>query len=177
MNWNLKTTHKGNPISEPVFVISRVFDAPRLVVWNACTRPERMTHWWGPKGTIVRVAKMDFRVGGTYHCCMKSPDGSEMWGKFAYREINEPEKIVFINSFSDENGGLARHPMVETWPLETLSTFSFAEKEGKTLFTVSWTPLSPSEAERKTFEDGMELMKKGWTGTLDQLTVYLERNK
>lgn len=101
----------------------------------------------------------------------------EMWGKFAYREIVEPERIVFVNSFSDENGGLTRHPMVATWPLEMLSTFTFVEKEGKTLFTVEWTPLAPTQAERKTFEDGMASMKQGWTGTLDQLTVYLERNK
>ncbi len=136
-----------------------------------------MTHWWGPKGTIVRVAKMDFRVGGTYHCCMKSPDGSEMWGKFSYREIIEPGKIVFVNAFSDENGALNRHPKIADWPLEMLSTFTFVEKEGKTEFTVSWIPLSPTQAERKAFEEGMDLMKQGWSGTLDQLTVYLERNR
>jgi len=168
---------KENNITEPVFVISRVFDAPRDLVWNSCTRPERMTHWWGPKGSIVRVAKMDFRVGGTYHCCMRAPDGHEIWGKFAYREIVAPEKIVFVNTFSDENGGMVRHPMVATWPLEMLSTFTFTEEKGKTLFTIQWTPLSPTDVERKTFEDGMESMKKGWTGTLDQLTEYLARHK
>jgi uncharacterized protein YndB with AHSA1/START domain len=160
-----------------VFVISHLFDAPRYDVWNACTKPERMTHWWGPKGSIVRVAKMDFRVGGTYHCCMRSPDGKEIWGKFAYREIVEPEKIVFINSFSDADGGLTRHPMVTTWPLEILSTFTFTEKEGKTLFTIQWSPLSPTPEELKTFGDGMDSMKKGWTGTLEQLTVYLKRHQ
>jgi uncharacterized protein YndB with AHSA1/START domain len=168
---------KENSITEPVFTISRLFKAPRLLVWNACTQPERMTHWWGPKGSIVRVAKMDFRVGGTYHCCMKSPEGVEVWGKFAYREISKPHRIVFVNSFSDENGGLTRHPIVANWPLEMLSTFTFDEKEGKTQFTVKWTPLAPTEVERKTFEEGMDSMKQGWTGTLDQLTVYLERNK
>jgi uncharacterized protein YndB with AHSA1/START domain len=157
------------------FIISRVLNAPRDLVWKACTRPERMTHWWGPKGSIVRVAKMDFRVGGTYHCCMRSPEGVDVWGKFVYREIVEPERIVFVNSFSDEDGGMARHPLVPTWPLEVLSTFTFAEKKGKTLFTIQWTPINPANEERKTFEEGTAGMNKGWTGTLDQLTDFLAR--
>src|SRR5467141_4449519 len=83
--------------------------------WKAFTDPEHMKHWWGPKGFTVRITKMDFRPGGTYHYCMRSPDGRDMWGKFVYREIVAPERIVFINSFSDENGGLTRHPMSPTW--------------------------------------------------------------
>lgn len=168
---------KEKKVNLPEFVISRVFDAPRVLLWDSCTKPERMTHWWGPKGCIVRVAKMDFRVGGTYHCCMRAPDGLDMWGKFAYREIVKPERIVFVNSFSDDIGGLTRHPFVATWPLEMLSTFSFTEQKGKTTFTIKWVPINPTDVERKTFEDGMEGMKKGWTGTLDQLADYLKRKK
>lgn len=52
---------------------------------------------------------MDLRPGGVYHYCMRSPDGHDMWGRFVYREIVKPERIVFINSFSDEMGGLARN--------------------------------------------------------------------
>jgi uncharacterized protein YndB with AHSA1/START domain len=169
---------KENKVIEPALLtISRVFDAPCDLVWKACTRPERMTHWWGPKGSIVRVAKMDFRVGGSYHCCMESPHGQTIWGKFVYREIVEPQRIVFVNSFSDENGGLTRHPLVPTWPLEMLSTFIFTEHEGKTTFTIQWTPVTPTEAELKAFVDGMDSMKQGWTGTLDQLTDYLAELK
>lgn len=157
------------------FVISRVFDAPRELVWKACTEPEHMKHWWGPKGFTVRVAKMDFRPGGGYHYCLRSPDGHDMWGKFVYREIVAPERIVFVNSFSDEKGGLTRHPMSPTWPLEMLSTFTFAEHEGKTTFTIKWIPYNATEEERKNFDDGHESMKKGWTGTLDQLTAYLAK--
>ena len=116
---------------------------------------------------------MDFRVGGTNHYCMRTPDGHDMWGKMVYREIVEPERIVFIQSFSDENGGLGRHPMSPTWPQEMLSTFMFAEHEGKTTFTVTWIPYNATEVERKTFDDGRKGMVGGWTGTLDQLAEYL----
>ena len=162
-------------IAEPVFTLSRTFDAPRELVWKAFTDPERLKHWWGPKGFTARVAKMDFRVGGSYHYCLRSPDGHDMWGKFVYREIVAPERIVFVNCFSDEKGGVTRHPMHKVWPLEMLSTFTFTEHKGKTTFTIQWTPLNATESERKTFSDGMAGMNQGWTGTLDQLTAYLKR--
>ena len=166
---------KAKKSAEEDFIISRTFDAPRELVWKAFTDPEHLKHWWGPRGFTVRAAKMDFRAGGSYHYCMRSPDGRDMWGKFVYREILTPERIVFINSFSDENGGLTRHPMSPTWPLEMLSTLTFAEQQGTTTLTIRWSPYNANEAERKTFEDGRQGMYQGWTGTLDQLDDYLGR--
>ena len=69
------------------FVMSRVFDAPRDLLWKCFTEPERMKQWWGPKGFTVIAATMDLRVGGTYHYGMTAPNGSTMWGLFTYREI------------------------------------------------------------------------------------------
>ena len=99
---------------------------------------------------------MDLRVGGTYHYGMKTPDGSPMWGKFTYREIIPTERLVFVNSFSDENGGVTRHPMAPTWPLHMLTTFTFEDAPGgKTKFTVRWqTPYEATEAEQETFDAG-----------------------
>jgi uncharacterized protein YndB with AHSA1/START domain len=88
------------------FVISRVFDVSREMLWKCFTEPERMKQWWGPKGFTVMVSKMDLRPGGTYLYGMRSPDGQDMWGRMVYREIVPPERLVFINSFSDEKGGL-----------------------------------------------------------------------
>ena len=98
-----------------------------------------------------------------------------MWGKFVYREIVKPERIVFVNSFSDELGGTTRHPMSPTWPIEMLSIFTFTENNGKTIFTVRWSPLNPTEAERKTFDEGRASMNQGWSGTMDQLADYLAK--
>jgi uncharacterized protein YndB with AHSA1/START domain len=164
---------KGPGAAAQDFTITRVFDAPRELVWKAITDPERMKHWWGPKGYTVLSATMDFRPGGTFHYCMRSPDGNEMWGKFEYREIVAPERIVFINSFSDEKGGLTRHPMRPTWPIEMLSTFTLVEHDGKTTFTVRWSPYNATEEERKTFAEGHKSMQQGWRGTLDQFEAYL----
>ena len=157
------------------FVITRVFDAPRDLVWKAFTEPERMKEWWGPKGVTITKSEMDLRPGGSYHYAMRTPDGNTMWGKFVYREITPPSRMVFVSSFSDEAGGVTRHPMAPTWPLEMLSIFSFEEEGGKTRFTVSWSPLNASEAERATFAAGHASMQQGWGGTLDKLAAYLAK--
>ena len=155
------------------FVITRVFDAPRDLVWKAFTEPQRMKEWWGPKGVTIIESKMDLRPGGSYHYAMRTPDGNTIWGKFVYREITPPSRMVFVSSFSDEAGGVTRHPMAPNWPLEMLSTFLFEEESGKTRFTVRWSPLNPTEEERATFVAGHASMQQGWGGTLDKLAAYL----
>ena len=157
----------------PDFVASRVFDAPRDLVWKAFTDPERMKEWWGPKGFTVIASKMDLRPGGIYHYGMKAPDGSMMWGKFVFREIVAPERMVFINSFSDEAGGTTRHPMAPVWPLEMLSIITFEDVGGKTKFTVRWAPHNATDDERKMFGSSHASMRQGWGGTMDKLEAYL----
>jgi uncharacterized protein YndB with AHSA1/START domain len=167
---------KKSAVMEPKkreFVISRAFDAPRELVWNAWTDPERLKHWWGPKGFTVLSCKLDLRPGGVMHYCLRTPTGQDMWGKFVYREIVKPERLVFVSSFSDAQGGMTRHPGNPTWPLDTLSTVTFTENPGRTTLTVRWVPFNATEEERKTFESGHASMQQGWTGTLDQLTDYL----
>lgn len=155
------------------FVISRTFDAPRDAIWKAFTEPERMQKWWGPKGVSIVSPSMDFRPGGIFHYGMSAPDGSVVWGRQVYREIVRQERIVLVNSFSDAQGGLGRHPMAPSWPLEMLSTFTFSEAGSKTTFEVTWLPLNPTAEERQTFDAGHESMRQGWSGTLEQLAAYV----
>ena len=162
--------------SSKEFVMSRVFDAPRDLLWQCFTDPQRMKHWWGPKGFTVLSSKMDLRVGGTYHYGMQAPNGSAMWGLFTYREIVPKQKLVFVNCFSDEQGGVTRHPGSATWPLTMLSTFSFEDAPGgKTKFTVTWRTLDATPEEQQTFDTMHASMTQGWGGTMDQLAAYLAR--
>ena len=172
------TTTTINPVEQRAiqsFVISWMFDAPRERVWKAWTERKRLMQWFGPKGFTMPAAKMDFRPGGMFHYCLCAPDGTEMWGKFAYCEIAEPERIVLVNSFSDEDGGLTRHPMSPTWPLEMLSKTTFVDAGNKTKLTIELAPLNPTDEERKTFEAAHEGMKHGWSGTFEQLANYLAK--
>jgi len=162
-------------MSKP-FIITQTFNAPRARLWKAWTDREQLMQWFGPKGFTMTTAKLDLRPGGTFHYCLSSSDGKEMWGKFVYREINAPERIVLVNSFSDAQGGLTRHPMAPTWPLEMLSSTTLVEEGGKTRLTIEWSPLDPTDEERKMFDGAHEGMKQGWGGTFGQLADYLAKS-
>ena len=157
----------------PPFILSRTFDAPRDLIWKAWTEREQLMHWFGPKGFVMEFAKLDFRPGGMFLYKLKSPDGQQIWGKFSYREIHAPDRLVWVNSFSDENANVTRHYLRETWPLELLTTVTFEENAGKTTVTVHWRPMSPTEIERQTFDSNHDSMRMGWGGTFDQLQEYL----
>ena len=87
-------------------VVTRVFDAPRELVWKAWTDPKYVMQWWGPKGFTVPVCKIDFRVGGKYLYCMRTPDGQECWNGGEYYEIVPYEKIVSSMYFADSEGNM-----------------------------------------------------------------------
>jgi len=161
------------------FTISRVFDGPRDLVFKAWTESERLALWWGPKGFKMLIAKLDLRPGGVFHYCMQAPEGSAMghklWGKFVYREIVSPARLVFVNSFSDEAGGLTRHPLAPNWPLEVLNVLTFAEHQDKTTITLTGIPINVTEAEREIFKSWHKSMQQGFGGTLDQLEQYLAK--
>jgi uncharacterized protein YndB with AHSA1/START domain len=160
------------------FVIARVFDAPRDLVWKCFTDPERMKEWWGPKGSTIVASKMDLRVGGTYLGAMRDPGGRVMWAKFVYREIVAPERLAWVHSFSDEAGGLTRHPLSATWPLELLTTVAFEDAPGgKTKVTLRWSPLNATAEETKTFDAARDGMTQGWDGSFEQLAAYLMHTK
>jgi uncharacterized protein YndB with AHSA1/START domain len=162
-----------NDAVEQKFTISRTFNAPRKLVFKAFTEADRMAQWWGPKGFVMEVNNLDLRPGGKYHYCMVSPEGYKMWGLFVYREIVAPERIVFVNSFSDEQGHLTRHPMAPNWPLEVLNTTTFTEHDGKTTMIISGSPINATQEEITLFHAMYQSMQQGFSGTFDQLDQYL----
>jgi uncharacterized protein YndB with AHSA1/START domain len=165
----------GNAETGKELVITRVLDAPRELVWKAHSEAGRLMQWWGPKGFRMKVARLDFRPGGVFHYGLQTPGGQEMWGRFVYREIVAPERMVFVVSFSDAEGGVTRHPGAANWPLEVLNTLTLAESGGKTTLTLRGGPINATEVERRIFADNFAGMQQGFSGTYDQLAEYLER--
>ena len=92
------------------FLVTRDFDAARERVWEALTEADRLEHWWGPKGFAVRARDADLRPGGIFPYCLGMPGGGEMWGRWVYREIARPDRLVTVVSFSDGKGSVIRHP-------------------------------------------------------------------
>ena len=84
--------------------VTRNFNAPRELVWKAWTDPKYLKQWWGPKDFTTPVCEVDFRVGGKFLYCMRSPDGQEFWNAGEYHEIVPHEKIVSSMYFADSQG-------------------------------------------------------------------------
>ncbi|GGD60629.1 SRPBCC family protein [Paenibacillus nasutitermitis] len=161
--------------TESELFITRVFDAPRETVFKAWTEADRLAQWWGPQGYALEVEKLELFPGGQFLGCQRSPEGHVMWGKFMYKEIIAPEKLVFIQSFSDEKGNTIRAPFSETWPLEVSNHLTFSEEDGKTTLTLSGGPYQASEDERAAYESMRPHIQQGLMGTLDQLDAYLKQ--
>ena len=149
-------------------VIMRIFDAPCDLVWKAWTDPERMKRWWGPKNFTAPVIKIDFRVGGKYLYCMRSPDGQYFWSTGVYREIVELERIVCTDSFADEKGNQvtpSHYGMVGDWPAEFLVTVTFEEHEGKTKMTLRHVGIPAGQMG--------DMAEVGWNESFDKLAESL----
>ncbi|TAJ18235.1 MAG: SRPBCC domain-containing protein [Planctomycetota bacterium] len=160
------------------FSITRVFRAPRELVVKAWTERDQLAKWFGPKGSQVIDAKLDLRVGGTFHYGLKSSDGSVMWGRWKFEELALPGRMVFVSSFSDPKGGLARAPFFDgKWPLETHSVVTFSEHAGigkGTVVKLEWVPLRATAEELALFASMHDSMRGGWGGTFDQLDEHLQ---
>ncbi len=139
--------------------MSRVFDAPRRLVFEAWTNPEHVPHWMiGPEGWTMPVCEIDLRAGGAWHFVWRKADGTEMAMNGTYREVTPPERLVSTEKWGPE------------WP-ETINTLTLAEKDGKT--TATQTILYPSkEARDAALQTGM---KEGAAQSYDRLDLYLRR--
>src|SRR5437660_10351074 len=85
-------------------VLTRVFDAPRHLVWDAFTKPELLKRWFGPRGWSLVVCEIDLRVGGAWRFVLRGPDGKDMGMRGVYREIAPPERSIHTESFDDYPG-------------------------------------------------------------------------
>ena len=143
--------------AERVLVITRVFDAPRELVFKAWTDPEHLVRWMGPRGFKSTVERSELRPGGGYRIHMLGPGGEDHWTQGIFREIVEPERLVMAGSWADAQGN-------PTSP-ETLLTLTFEEYEGKTRLS-----LHQAVFESVTSRDEH---RGGWSSSLDRLAEYL----
>jgi uncharacterized protein YndB with AHSA1/START domain len=151
-------------------VITRVFDAPRELVWKAWTDPEHVKLWWGPKQFTAPVCKIDLRVGGKYLSCMRSADGQDYWSTGIYKEIVPLERIVCTDSFSDEHGNVvpaSHYGMGDDFPSEMTVIVTFEDINGRTKLTLQHIGMPGGEMG--------EMANQGWNESLDKLAASLAR--
>jgi uncharacterized protein YndB with AHSA1/START domain len=141
---------------ERELVITRILDAPRLLVFKAWTEPEQVARWWGPQGFVTTLCEMDIRPGGAYCVGMRSPQGTHHVKRGVYREIVEPERIVFTYAWEDAEGRLGH---------ATLVTVTFAEHGTKTRLTLHQAIFETVSAR--------DSHQAGWTSCLERFAEYL----
>src|SRR6266404_4743355 len=128
--------------SDREIVLTRVFDAPRSLVWDAFTNAELLKRWFGPRGWSLVVCEVDLRVGGGFRFVLRGPDGREMGMRGVYREIVSPERSVHMESFDD-------------YPGESQVTTVLVEQAGKTTLTATIL-YSSQEIRDAVIKSGME---------------------
>lgn len=154
--------------------VSRLLNAPRELVYQVHTEPTHLAHWAGPAGFEAIHAAMDLRVGGRYHYGLQGPGGAQMWGLQVFRDIVPGHKLVYLQSFSDKDGGLTRHPMAPAWPLEMHATVTF-DDAGPALsrLGIEWLPHASDAAGQTTFDSARAGMDQGFGGMFSKLDAYL----
>jgi uncharacterized protein YndB with AHSA1/START domain len=148
--------------AEREVTITRVFDAPRALVFKAWTDPRHLAQWWGPEGFTNPVCEFDAHVGGALRIHMRGPDGAVYPMKGVIREIVAPERLIFSSVAVDAAG---KHL------LEGLTTVTFAEQNGRTKMTMHTHAAAVAEI-GVGYLQGMEA---GWTQSIDRLEGLLTR--
>lgn len=153
--------NKPATFGEGTVSLTRVFDAPRDLVWKAWTDPKMMAQWFGPRGFTSSVPQLDVRVGGALRIVMHGPDGNDYPMKGIFREVVPPERLVFSNIAVDNEGN---------HQLEGETTITLTERAGQTTLTlrtyaVGLVPIA------KQMLAGMEA---GWTQSIDKLEELLD---
>ncbi len=156
---------RNSPLTERTVVITRIFDAPRALVFKAWTDPAQLAAWWGPKGFTNPVCEVDLRVGGRLRIVMRAPDGAEHPMIGIFREISAPERLVFSNIATDREGKIL---------LEGLTTVIFADHgDGRTKLTVESRAVARVDYASRMLE-GMEA---GWMQSIDRLGEHVSQTR
>lgn len=146
--------------SDRELVFTRVFDAPRELVFNAWIDPEHIGQWWGPRGFTTTIDEMDMRPGGVWRFVMHGPDGVDYQNKVVYVEIARPERLVYNHSSGEEGD-----------PGEFQVTVTFNEQGGKTEVTLRMLFKSAAGRDKIIQLGAIE----GAHQTLDRLAEYLAK--
>jgi uncharacterized protein YndB with AHSA1/START domain len=141
-------------------VITRIFDAPRSLVFKMWTDPTHMAQWWGPRGFTNPVCDMDVRPGGAIRIVMRGPGGADYPMTGLFNEIVAPERLVLTTAVDDADGNRV---------LEAHNTVTFAEHGGKTTLTVRARIVKATAAAAPMLA-GMEA---GWGQSLERLAAHV----
>ena len=155
----------------PTYVLERVFDAPRNLVWRTWTEPELLTRWYGPRVETI-VHRHELKEGGLWLGEMKW-GGNSNYQRVEFTEVTPPERLVWLHSVSDENWNIISNPMMEGWPRVLLTTVIFEEDGDQTKLRLTWVPHEATDAEINCFSAALAGLDKGWGAGMELLAELL----
>lgn len=159
----------------PEFVLDRLFDAPRELVWRAWTDPELLTRWYGP-GVDTVIHKFELAPEGVWLNEMKMKNGSN-FQKIIFKEVAEPETLIWHHCSADSDWNIAANPMMPEWPRILLTTVTFTERNRQTNVRLSQIPVDATAAEIACFTKMKDGMSGGWGSgyaIIDEMLTELE---
>lgn len=156
-------------------VIIREFDAPRQLVFDAWTQVKHLNNWMFPMpGCQCEFVSADIKDGGTSLHKISMPNGYEMWLFTKYEVVQPPDKLIFLQYMSNDQGEVVPNPQMPDWPRDMVATLNFEEIDArKTRLTFSWEPRNPTDKELAAFEASRADHHRGWGSGMDQLVTYL----
>lgn len=164
----------NDAVSVKPTILTREYDAPRQLVFDAWTQPDHLKNWQFPfKGFQCEFKHANITPGGSALHKMVAPNGFEMWLLTKFEEITPPERLVFRQYVSNEAGDILPNPQNPNWPRELRTTIELEESGDKTLLRLIWQPVDATQAEADAFEASRSEHDKGWGGGLAQLVDYL----
>ncbi|HEY0670086.1 MAG TPA: SRPBCC domain-containing protein [Sphingobacteriaceae bacterium] len=167
---------KKQTSNKAVLTVSKVFNAPIQLVFDALSDADALAEWWGPVGFKMTVTQFNFAPDGL--CLFKMEnEGTIMWAKFVYGQIKHPELVEFVLSFSDETGKIIRAPFFKDWPLQIQNIITLTEQNGKTAFTINCYPINATEAELLSFTENKSSFNQGLSASMEKLGQYLLNNQ
>jgi len=161
--------------NESQYVLDRVFDAPRAMVWRAWTDPKLLSRWYGPNAETI-VHKFDLKPGGLWLNEMRWGEKSDL-SKMVFKEVIPEERLTWHHSSADADWNIISSPMMEGWPRIILTTVTFVSEGEKTKVRLTMVPHEATEAEIACFAGAMAGMDSGWGSgfaLLDDMLVELK---
>lgn len=160
------------------FVIARSFEAPLEVMFDLWSDPKHLSAWLAPTGFNMKWTRADIRAGGKLEYSVSNGADVTMYGRIEYLEIKRPERLIYTQQFTDQDGHVSRHPHAPTWPETMLTTILFSsEGPSTTRVSLTWEPYGPVTMEEiETFIKGRGGMTQGWTGSFDKLEEFISKS-
>jgi uncharacterized protein YndB with AHSA1/START domain len=155
----------------PSYVLERVFDAPRALLWRTWTEPDLLSRWYGPNVETI-THRLDLKPGGLWLVEMKW-SGKSSYQRVEYLDVSRPERLVWLQANANADWNIVANSMMPDWPRLLLTVVTFEDDGDRTRLRLTWTPHEATQTEIACFAAAIDRMGRGWNAGMDLLEKLL----